>query len=96
MTIRLPEELERYVRRQVESGRFTSEDEAIAEAVWLWRNTKQEAPPTPLTEEQLEKLMMESGFLGNIPSGSVTVRSRPDPVTIAGEPLSETVIRERL
>lgn len=35
MTIRLPEELERFVAATVQSGRFTSSDEAIAEAVRL-------------------------------------------------------------
>ena len=35
MTIRLPEELERFVAAKVQSGRFSSSDEAIAEAVRL-------------------------------------------------------------
>jgi putative addiction module CopG family antidote len=33
MTIHLPEDLHRFVQSQVESGRFASEDEAVAEAV---------------------------------------------------------------
>jgi antitoxin ParD1/3/4 len=37
MTICLPEDLERFVQAQVQSGRFTSSDEAISEAVRLLR-----------------------------------------------------------
>ncbi len=33
MTIHLPEDLERFLQSQVESGTFASQDEAIAEAV---------------------------------------------------------------
>ena len=33
MTIHLPEDLEHFIRSQVRSGQFASEDEAIAEAV---------------------------------------------------------------
>src|SRR3954451_6627274 len=36
MTINLPENLERSVRSEVDSGNFASVDDAIAEAVRLW------------------------------------------------------------
>ena len=37
MTIHLPEDLKRFVQAKVESGRFASEEDAIAEAVRLLR-----------------------------------------------------------
>ena len=37
----LPEDLERYVRSKVESGRFASEDEAITAAVRLLRQREE-------------------------------------------------------
>jgi putative addiction module CopG family antidote len=41
MTIRLPEDLQRFVQAKVQSGRFTSSDEAITEAVRLLRQREE-------------------------------------------------------
>jgi putative addiction module CopG family antidote len=41
MTIRLPEDLELFLRTSVQSGRFTSSDEAITEAVRLLRQREE-------------------------------------------------------
>jgi putative addiction module CopG family antidote len=41
MTIRLPKDLQRFVQAKVESGRFTSSDEAITEAVRLLRQREE-------------------------------------------------------
>jgi putative addiction module CopG family antidote len=100
MTVHLPEDLERYVRSQVESGYFASEDEAITEAVRLLRQLK--PAPTPararaLSEEELDRQLLLSGFLGSVPSRKAGSTTRRDfqPIAVAGEPLSETVTRER-
>ena len=42
MTVRLPEDLESFIQSQVESGRFATEDEAVAEAVRRVRRWEQE------------------------------------------------------
>ena len=48
MTINLPEDLERFIRAEVHSGHFASEEDAIAEAVRLLRRQlSQAASPTP-------------------------------------------------
>lgn len=53
ITIHLPEELERFVHGEVERGRFSSQDEAIAEAVRLLQRPDRvqregnEADPAP-------------------------------------------------
>jgi Arc/MetJ-type ribon-helix-helix transcriptional regulator len=50
MTIHLPDDLERFVRAEVHSGHFASEDDAIAEAVRLLRRQlSQGAMATPTT-----------------------------------------------
>ena len=41
MVIRLPEDLQRFVKEQVQSDRFTSSDDAIAEAVRLLRRQEE-------------------------------------------------------
>ncbi len=98
ITIHLPEDLEHYVRSEVQSGRFASADDAIAEAIGLLQQKKQETQfqRKPLTPEELNRQLLEAGLLSQIPP-------RPDPATyqefspivIQGEPLSETIIRER-
>jgi putative addiction module CopG family antidote len=98
MTINLPEDLQQYIQTEVQSGRFSSPDEAISEAVRLHRQKKQEAhsPTKALTPDELNRQLLEVGLLSNIPA-------RPDPadyqefspIAVKGEPLSETIIRER-
>jgi putative addiction module CopG family antidote len=98
MTMHLPEDLQRYVQTEVQSGRFASPDEAISDALRLHRQKKQEAqsPRKALTPDELNRQLLEAGLLSQIPA-------RPDPVdyqefstiAIEGEPLSETIIRER-
>jgi Arc/MetJ-type ribon-helix-helix transcriptional regulator len=99
MTIHLPEELARYVQNEVLSGHFASEEDAITEAVRLLRQHKQqpEIQPKPLTEEELDRQLLQSGFLGTLPKQPSATASRHEfqPIPIKGEPLSETVIRER-
>jgi Arc/MetJ-type ribon-helix-helix transcriptional regulator len=43
MTVNLPEELQRFIRAQVHSGHFASEEDAIAEAVRLLRRQLSQA-----------------------------------------------------
>jgi len=97
MTIRLPEDLESSVRAAVHSGRYASVDDAVTQAVRLLLG--QQTPPAqkPLTEQELEQKLIESGFLASVPPprDAATPSWSFDPVTIEGEPLSETVIRER-
>jgi Arc/MetJ-type ribon-helix-helix transcriptional regulator len=97
MTIQLPEELERYVRNEVQLGRFASADEAITEAVRLLRLRTVDAPPQakPLSEAEFAQKLMQSGLLSSVPPRPTPARRDFQPVHIKGEPLSETVIRER-
>jgi Arc/MetJ-type ribon-helix-helix transcriptional regulator len=103
MTIHLPEELENNILAAVHSGRYASLDDAMTKAASLLvERLKQEhtqATPArkPLTEEQLEKQLIESGFLASVPPpiSTATTPWKFEPVKIEGEPLSETVIRER-
>jgi len=98
LTIHLPEDLERYLQSEVQSGHFASPDEAITEALRLLQQKKQEAQiqRKPLTPDELNRQLLEAGLLNQIPP-------RPDPATyqefspivIQGDPLSETIIRER-
>jgi putative addiction module CopG family antidote len=97
MTIQLPHELESYVRSQVKCGRFASEDEAIAEAVRRLRQAEQ-APPagTPPTEAEFKRQMLAAGLMTSLPTpADPATRPVLQSIALEGEPLSETIIRER-
>ncbi len=95
MTIRLPKDLERSVRSLVQGGRYASADEAMADAARLL--LKQATPARmPMTEAELHQYMLETGLMTRLPD-TENDHDDPDdrPITIEGEPLSETIIRER-
>jgi Arc/MetJ-type ribon-helix-helix transcriptional regulator len=97
MTIHLPEELERFVQAEVSLGHFASEEEAIIQAVRLLRQRQElQTQARLLTEEQWQQQLLQVGLLSSIPvrPSSDTPRAF-QPVKIEGEPLSETIIRER-
>ena len=48
-----------------------------------------------ISEEELEKHLFAKGIIGNIPESTMWDYETWEPVEIQGEPLSETVIRER-
>jgi Arc/MetJ-type ribon-helix-helix transcriptional regulator len=96
LTVHLPADLESTIQAAVHDGRFASVDDAITQAVRLLLH--QPAPSgKPLSVEELEQKLIESGFLASVPPARDP--DAPawhfDPVKIEGEPLSETVIRER-
>ena len=97
MTIQLPSELESYVQSQVARGRFASPDEAIAEAVRRLRQAEQEpAARRPPTEAEFKRHLLAAGLMNGLPTpGDPATRPVLQPVAIEGEPLSETIIRER-
>jgi Arc/MetJ-type ribon-helix-helix transcriptional regulator len=100
MTIHLPEDLERGVKARVLRGEFASEDEAIAEAVRLLleRRPIENAPPTrtSLAESRVDQQLLDAGLLSELPETSADYDDPGDAlIDITGEPLSETVIRER-
>ena len=98
MILHLPEDLEHFVQAEVSSGHFASEEEAITQAVRLLRQRGHElqAQATPLSEAEWQRQLLQSGLLASIPARPATgARREFQPVKIEGEPLSETIIRER-
>ncbi len=94
MTIHLPEDLESSVRSLVRGGRYASVDEAMADAARLLLG--QQPPKKPMTENELLQHMLETGLMSQLPDTDADFDDPDDqPIEIQGEPLSETVIRER-
>jgi Arc/MetJ-type ribon-helix-helix transcriptional regulator len=98
MTIQLPEVLERYLQDEVQGGEFASPDEAIVEALRLLRQSREEARfhRKALTADELNQQLLDAGLLGHIPA-HIDPNSYEEftPIVVEGEPVSETIIRER-
>jgi Arc/MetJ-type ribon-helix-helix transcriptional regulator len=100
MTIHLPQEVENSIQAAVQGGHFASVDDAMTEAARLLLRSLEQggrADRRPLTEQELERKLLQAGFLASVPPSPDP--SAPawsfEPVKIEGEPLSETIIRER-
>ena len=111
MTIQLPKDVESSIEAAVHGGHFTSADDAVAAAWRVFEQTKlgrvpagkktKRAKPAqetkkPLTEEEFLKHLVEIGLVTQLPDTAADFDDPDDqPITIRGEPLSETIIRER-
>jgi Arc/MetJ-type ribon-helix-helix transcriptional regulator len=95
MTIHLPKDLEKSVRSLVQGGRFVSVDDAMAEAARLL--LRQEPAKKPITPEALNQRLLATGRITQLPDPDQDIDDDADdlPISIEGEPLSETIIRER-
>jgi hypothetical protein len=105
MTIHLPNDVERDILAEVHSGHFASVDDALAVA---WQSFQRHRFPSPATgqpdltpeeiaEQELQRRLLAAGVISEIkpPPRSLPARARFTPVPITGEPISETIIRER-
>jgi hypothetical protein len=96
MLIRLPENVERSIVEAVRSGRFPSVDDAVT-AAWIAFDdpSKPANARRPITPDDLHRQMLEDGLLTQLPNAAEDVDDDDEPIAIEGEPLSETIIRER-
>ena len=106
MTIHLPEHLERYVHDQVQAGLFPTENEVVTDALERHRQAHQSPAQTTLppnltpeeiADQELQRRLVEAGIISEIkpPITDLTPYQNRRAVPIQGEPISETVIRER-
>ncbi len=98
LTVQLPEDLERYVEAEVKGGRFASADEAIAEALRLLRQKErgEASRREDLIADQVDRQMLEAGLLSRIPARlDPATYQEFTPIIVQGEPISETIIRDR-
>lgn len=93
MTIQLPPDLEKSVRLLVRGGRFGSVDDAMAEAARLL--LRQQPDNKPLTPDEFNQRLLAAGRIARLPDPAEDTDDDDVPVVLEGEPLSETIIRER-
>jgi len=111
MTIHLSKDLERFVHNAVQTGHYASEDDVVNDALARLRQAMPEAAVTPdrrtkrakpakqrkpLTKEEFHRHLVEIGLMSQLPDTDADYDDPDDQlIDIQGEPLSETVIRER-
>jgi Arc/MetJ-type ribon-helix-helix transcriptional regulator len=110
MTIHLPEDLKRFVQDAVRGGRYANQDDVIRDALTRLRQTmpangsksrgRAKSAELPkkrvITEVELQQHMLEIGLMTQLPDTAADFDDPDDqPINIKGEPLSETIIRER-
>jgi putative addiction module CopG family antidote len=111
MTIHLPKDLERFVHDAVRAGRYAREDDVIRDALLRLRQAMPDEAATShenakraksarkkksLTKDEFHRHLIEIGLMSQLPDTEADFDDPDDqPIDIKGEPLSETVIRER-
>jgi Arc/MetJ-type ribon-helix-helix transcriptional regulator len=96
MTIHLPKDLETSVRAEVRSGHFANEDELVAEAVRSFLQQQPTPAKKPLTAAEFDQHLLDIGLMSQLPDTDADFDDPDDQlIDIKGEPLSETIIRER-
>ena len=106
MTINVSQDVENTIDAAVRSGRFESAAEMVTKLVREYEHRTQPQPTTPqppaltddeLADQEAQRRLFRAGLLSEIkpPRRISTGTERFTPIPIQGEPLSETVIRER-
>ena len=97
MTIQLPKDVEGSIIAEVMSGHFASADDAIAEAWRTYLQQRTQAPQAKTSRlDELHRQMLADGLLSQLPNSAADIDDdQEEPVEIDGEPLSETIVRER-
>ena len=92
-----PEQMYR-LRRQLDSELARSKRPRVRPSVEASKPTGDASRKRPLTREEFNQQLLASGLVTRLPDPSLDIDDDdPDdaPVPIKGEPLSETIIRER-
>jgi Arc/MetJ-type ribon-helix-helix transcriptional regulator len=96
MTIHLSSDLERFVHGAVRDGHYATEDDVVNDALARLEQSLPAPQKKPITREEFDKHLLAIGLLSQLPDTSIDFDDPDDePIAIKGEPLSETVIRER-
>ena len=88
----------RRLRRQLDSELARSEGPRVRPSATVSKPTRATSRKKPLTRDEFNRQLMASGLVTRLPDPSLDIDDDdPDdaPVPIKGEPLSETIIRER-
>ncbi len=111
MEIHLSEDLEQFVNDAVRAGFYDREDDVIRDALDRLKETLPPAGKAParksrtdrrikpgrnpVTPEELNRRLLAAGLITPLPDPAEDLDDDEPPIEMKGEPLSETIIRER-
>ena len=97
MNVHVSDNAERIIRSHVQSGEYSSESEVIDAALgMLDQRVQQPAARRPVSEEEFKQKLLQCGLMSSLPIPlDPAPRRQFKPIKLEGEPLSETIIRER-
>lgn len=111
MTIRLPRDLEQFVDDAVRTGLYARKADVVRDALTRLKDALPDEAATPegrtgrgepalpkksRSKEAFHRRLIEMGLMSQLPDSAADFEDPDDrPIDIQGEPLSETVIRER-
>ena len=111
MTVRLPKDLEPFVDDAVRTGRHARKADVIRDALARLKDAMPEEVPTPgrrteraepsravkpRSKEAFHRRLIAMGLMSQFPDTAADFEDPDDqPIDIRGEPLPETVVRER-
>ncbi len=97
MTIHLPKDLEASINAEVFNGHYASADDVVTEAVRLFlRHRAKRSAHSALTPDELNRQLLDAGVISHLPARpELETYQEFTPIAVEGEPLSETIIRER-
>jgi Arc/MetJ-type ribon-helix-helix transcriptional regulator len=111
MSITLSKDLEQIVHDAVRAGLYAREDDVLRDALTRLKTTLPKDPRTPtkkakptkpvprkkpLSPDELNRRLLACGLVSQLPDPALDIDDDDvPPIVIKGEPLSETIIRER-
>jgi putative addiction module CopG family antidote len=111
VTISLPKDLEQFVDDAVRTGRYARKADVVRDALTRLKDAMPEEavtparrtgrakpaqPKKPRSKEAFHRRLIAMGLMSQLPDTAADFEDPDDqPIDIQGEPLSETVIRER-
>ena len=103
MDVQLCHDLEQLVTSQLRSGRYTREEHILREVrAWLRERQPDEVPersatPPPMSDDEFRQHLLRTGRVSRLPTGDRKSLPREpwEPIRVEGEPVSQTILRER-
>lgn len=99
MDVQLRHDLDRLVTTQLQSGRYPREEDVLQEVrAWLVaRAPEPPGPRQPMSDEEFRQHLLRTGRVSQLPVADRKDQPQEpwEPIRVEGEPVSQTILRER-
>jgi hypothetical protein len=103
MDVQLCHDLERLVTAQIQSGRYAREEDVLRDVrAWLRERdpdevVDQSTARRPMSDEEFRQHLLRTGRVSQLPAADREgqLQDAWEPIRVEGEPVSQTILRER-